>query len=382
MAMRVAWFGHAGGRRADGLTAYSDQTVAGLVAAGCEVRFFHHDQDGDRTPVADAVALEGVRFKTVTLPAPAHPGADRAGSRGVPSRRRPLLSERLPPRRRHRPGGAWPRCRHGGDLPSPLRPRPERAGSGDARPLPVPQRPPPGVRPLHRPLRRSARPAGPGGAPARPDRGHAQRRRHPAHLLPGPSALRPALGAALVVSFLGRLDPEKRVEELIHSFVARRWPADHLLRHRRQRQPGPAAPRPGRPRRAGPVPGHGDPLRGPPGAAPGIRHLRAPLDRRGPLAGAAGGDGGGLRDHLHRRRRARGGAGRRRRGHPRPSARAGSRRGAWSGCAPTRMPGGASARPPAGAPSRTTAWTATSTISSVSTRARSRPAREVAAASG
>jgi glycosyltransferase involved in cell wall biosynthesis len=37
------------------------------------------------------------------------------------------------------------------------------------------------------------------------------------------------LGAALVVSFLGRLDPEKRVEELIHSFVARRWPADHLL---------------------------------------------------------------------------------------------------------------------------------------------------------
>ena len=70
MALRVAWFGHAGGRRADGLTAYSDQTVAGLVAAGCEVRFFHHDQDGDRTPVADAVALEGVRFKTVTLPAP------------------------------------------------------------------------------------------------------------------------------------------------------------------------------------------------------------------------------------------------------------------------------------------------------------------------
>src|ERR1035437_9502796 len=70
VAMRVAWFGHAGGRRADGLTAYSDQTVTALAAAGCEIRFFHHDLDGDSTPVADVVALEGVRFKTVTLPAP------------------------------------------------------------------------------------------------------------------------------------------------------------------------------------------------------------------------------------------------------------------------------------------------------------------------
>ena len=79
VAMRVAWFGHAGGRRADGLTAYSDQTVAGLVAAGCEVRFFHHDQDGDRTPVSGAVALEGVRFKTVTLHRPRAPWRGSSG---------------------------------------------------------------------------------------------------------------------------------------------------------------------------------------------------------------------------------------------------------------------------------------------------------------
>jgi len=58
VAMRVAWFGHAGGRRADGLTAYSDQTVTALAGAGCEIRFFHHDLDGDRTPVVDAVSLE------------------------------------------------------------------------------------------------------------------------------------------------------------------------------------------------------------------------------------------------------------------------------------------------------------------------------------
>jgi glycosyltransferase involved in cell wall biosynthesis len=48
-------------------------------------------------------------------------------------------------------------------------------------------------------------------------------------ICPGPSALKQALGAELMVSFLGRLDPEKRVEELIHSFLARRWPSDHLL---------------------------------------------------------------------------------------------------------------------------------------------------------
>ena len=48
-------------------------------------------------------------------------------------------------------------------------------------------------------------------------------------ICPGPSGLKQALGAELMISFLGRLNPEKRVEELIHSFLGRRWPSDHLL---------------------------------------------------------------------------------------------------------------------------------------------------------
>jgi len=228
VALRVAWFGHAGGRRADGLTAYSDQTVAGLVAAGCEVRFFHHDQDGDRTPVADAVALEGVRFKTVTLPAPRTLARiERDLEEFRPDVVHCSVSVSLL-------DGAIARVARGLGAASvatchlPYAPAQSARGrvmrglyryhsvrlqefdrcialSGDQRDLLV-------------------------RAGLRPDRiivlpNAVDTRR----ISPGPSALRPALGAALVVSFLGRLDPEKRVEELIHSFVARRWPADHLL---------------------------------------------------------------------------------------------------------------------------------------------------------
>jgi glycosyltransferase involved in cell wall biosynthesis len=226
--MRVAWFGHAGGRRADGLTAYSDQTVTALAAAGCDVRFFHHDLDGDVTPVADAVPLEGVRFKTVTLPAP----------RTLARVERELA--------RFRPDVVH--CSVSVSLLDGAIARVAR-GLGAAT-----------VATCHLPY-----------APAQSARGRVMRGLYHYHsarlqefdrcialstdqrdllvraglraerivvmpnavdtrrLRPGPSALRPALGAALVVSYLGRLDPEKRVEELIRSFLARRWPADHLL---------------------------------------------------------------------------------------------------------------------------------------------------------
>ena len=228
MAMRVAWFGHAGGRRADGLTAYSDQTVTALAAAGCEIRFFHHDLDGDSTPVADVVPLEGVRFKTVTLPAP----------RSLARIERALADFR-------------PDVVHCSVSVSLLDGAVARMGRGLGAAT---------VATCHLPY-----------APAQSARGRVMRRLyhyHAAHLqeydrcialshdqrdllvrvgvtpdrivvmpnavdteriCPGPSALKRALGGAMVVSFLGRLDPEKRVEELIHSFLARRWPADHLL---------------------------------------------------------------------------------------------------------------------------------------------------------
>ena len=228
VVMRVAWFGHAGGRRADGLTAYSDQTVTALAAAGCEIRFFHHDLDGDSTPVADVVALEGVRFKTVTLPAP----------RTLARIERALADFR-------------PDVVHCSVSVSLL----DGAVARVARGLGAAT-----VATCHLPY-----------ASAQSARGRVMRRLYHYHaaglqeydrcialsndqrdllvrvgvaperivvmpnavdtarICPGPSALKQALGAELMVSFLGRLDPEKRVEELIHSFLARRWPSDHLL---------------------------------------------------------------------------------------------------------------------------------------------------------
>ena len=68
MDLRIAWFGHAAGRRADGLSSYSSQTVRELAQRGCVVRFFHHDVDGGIVPVDDAVELHAHRIKTATIP--------------------------------------------------------------------------------------------------------------------------------------------------------------------------------------------------------------------------------------------------------------------------------------------------------------------------
>src|SRR5207253_4366924 len=68
--LRIAWFGHAEGRRADGLSTYSRETVTALAAQGADVRFFAHDVDGDRSPVPASVQLRAVRLKTVTISRP------------------------------------------------------------------------------------------------------------------------------------------------------------------------------------------------------------------------------------------------------------------------------------------------------------------------
>jgi glycosyltransferase involved in cell wall biosynthesis len=46
---------------------------------------------------------------------------------------------------------------------------------------------------------------------------------------PGPSSLHDELGARLVVLYLGRLDPEKRVPALVRTFLSLGWPDDHVL---------------------------------------------------------------------------------------------------------------------------------------------------------
>ena len=228
MAMRVAWFGHAGGRRLDGLTDYSAQTVGALVAAGCEVRFFHHDLDGDRTPVPDSLALEGVRFKTVTLPAPRTLNRiERALAEFRPDVVHCSLSVSLL-------DGAVARVARGLGAASVvtchLPYAPEQSARGRVMR---------GLYQYHGPrLREYDRcialcdeqrdllvRAGldPERIVVMPNAVDTRR------FSPGPSPLRESLGAELLVAYLGRLDPEKRVEELVRSFLARHWPDDHLL---------------------------------------------------------------------------------------------------------------------------------------------------------
>lgn len=68
--LRVAWFGHAVGSRADGLTTYSADVVGELSKRGVEVWFHHSTQDGATTPVDEAHrrGWPTRRFKTVTVP--------------------------------------------------------------------------------------------------------------------------------------------------------------------------------------------------------------------------------------------------------------------------------------------------------------------------
>ncbi len=228
MGMRVAWFGHAGGRRADGLTAYSDQTVAALMARGCDVRFFHHRLDGDATPIADTVVLDGFRFKTVTVPALRTLARVRTaladfGPDVVHTSLSVSLLDGSHARLGHRLGALTVATCH---LPYAVaRSARGRVMRGLYRYHVT------GLRQYDRVIALSADQRGmlvQAGLPKERlvvMRNAVDTRR----ISPGPSALGQKLGAALVVTYLGRLDPEKRVEELIRSFLSRRWPADHLL---------------------------------------------------------------------------------------------------------------------------------------------------------
>lgn len=228
MTLRIAWFGHAGGRRADGLTAYSDQTVAALAASGCAVRFFHHDLDGESTPVGDAVALPGARFKTVTVPPPrTMSGIRRALAEFSPEVVHLSVSVSLLDGAVARAGRALgavtvATCHLPYASAQSARGRVMRglyrfhaarlrdfdrviALSSDQRELLVAA-----------------------GLDARrivvmPNAVDTER------IAPGTSTLPARLGSDLIVTFLGRLDPEKRAEELVRSFLARGWPPEHLL---------------------------------------------------------------------------------------------------------------------------------------------------------
>ena len=226
--LRVAWFGHAGGKRADGLSTYSLAVTNALSNRGVRVRFFFHRHDGTYSPISQSVPLTAAKFKTVIMPAPGTASRiasalrefrpdvvhvslsfslldtwllDHARRSGIPTVATVHLPYAPVKTARGRVLQAVYRL-HASTLT-----RADRciALSNDQRDLLVAV----------------------GCAPGRIDvvpNGVDVRQ-----LTPGASRIRSALGARFVVAYMGRLDPEKRVPALARAFQEQSWPADHRL---------------------------------------------------------------------------------------------------------------------------------------------------------
>ena len=227
-ALRIAWFGHASGRRADGLTSYSREVVVALRDRGVEVSFFSYRLDGDLVPVQRSVQLGATRFKTVTIPMPGTLDAiKRELDRFRPDVVHLSLSHSL--------------------LDAAVLHHVRSRGIGSVVTVHLPYAPVHSSRGrvLYGLYRYHAR------ALKRADRcialsddqrdlllsiGCDPSRIHVLGngvdtdaIAPGPSRIRAELGARFIVSYLGRVDPEKRVPELVDSFLRQRWPEDHVL---------------------------------------------------------------------------------------------------------------------------------------------------------
>jgi glycosyltransferase involved in cell wall biosynthesis len=228
--LRVAFFGHAQGRRGDGLSTYSSELVRALRAEGVHVRFFAHRADGDVVPVDrhDARLMDAWHFKTMTIP---HPGATRA------------IREEL---RRFRPhvvhiswsfslrDGAIARAAHDLSAACVATFHLPHGPEGTARAAVLQ-----GLYRYHRLQMRHVDRCitlSPG------QRDLLARAGYPAEkivviangvdtdaITPGPSGVRGELGARLLVLYIGRLDPEKRVPALVESFISLNLPDDHVL---------------------------------------------------------------------------------------------------------------------------------------------------------
>jgi len=226
--LRIAWFGHASGKRADGLSAYSRAVAGALAERGLQIQFFSHGADGAVAPAGEHVQLRSMRFKTVTWSLPGSlQHIDDALARFQPDVVHVSISFSL--------------------LEGALRALAHHRG------IPV-------VATVHLPY------AAPGSARARVLRG--LYRFHARHLAlydrcvalsdeqrellvesgcaadrvtvihngiesesitPGTSSLHESFAATLIVLYIGRLDPEKRVSALVRSYLALDWPDDHVL---------------------------------------------------------------------------------------------------------------------------------------------------------
>lgn len=227
-APRVAWFGHAEGRRADGLSTYSRETVRGLRRRGAEVQFVSHALDGDVAPAPLSLSLRARRFKTVTIPA-----------RGSLERITAVLDE-------FRPDVvhcSWSFSLMDGQIGRLAR----RRGAATVATFHLPYAAPHTARGrvlqgLYRYHVRHLRHYDACVALSEGQRellvaaGFPASRIEVIHngvdtesVTPGASQLHEELGARFVVLYLGRLDPEKRVPALVRTFLALGWPEDHVL---------------------------------------------------------------------------------------------------------------------------------------------------------
>jgi glycosyltransferase involved in cell wall biosynthesis len=225
--LRVAWFGHAEGRRADGLSTYSREVVGALDRRGLEVRFFSHDADGDVAPVP-SVALRALRVKTLTVSLP----GSRERIDGVLADLRPDVVH-----------CSWSFSTLDGEIARMARAR----GAASVATFHLPYADPRSARGrLLRGLYRWHM-----GNLSEYDHcialsedqsqlitvaGYPSERVTVVHngvdtdvITPGDSSLREELGARFVVAYMGRLDPEKRIPSLVRCFLDLGWPDDHVL---------------------------------------------------------------------------------------------------------------------------------------------------------
>lgn len=228
--LRVAVIGHGAGRRGDGLSTYSRELVRSLCRGGVEVLFIAHREDGDILPVdpSRAVLLGAWRFKTVTIP---RPGSMAALTTALTSFAPDVvhiswsfsLSDGAIAALAHRLGAACVATFH---LP--------HGPTGTARGRVL--------HGLYRYHRRRMTRVDRCIALSEEQRALLIRAGYPAEkvevipngvdtdvVTPGPSRLHEELDARLVVLYVGRLDPEKRVPALVESFLSLRLPTDHVL---------------------------------------------------------------------------------------------------------------------------------------------------------
>jgi glycosyltransferase involved in cell wall biosynthesis len=228
--LRVAFFGHGEGRRRDGLSAYSRELVGALRAAGAEVRFFAHEEDGDESPVdpADALLVHARHFKTVTIP-----------RWGTMARIRASLAAFAPDVVHI----SWSFSLHDGSIARAA----HELGAVCVATFHVPHGPPGTARGrvmegLYRYHRTRMHHVDRCIALSNEQRDLLVRAGYPGEqvtivpngvniesISPGPSNVHAELPARVVILYIGRLDPEKRVAALVETFLSLGLPEDHVL---------------------------------------------------------------------------------------------------------------------------------------------------------